>query len=81
MILVVVIGSWLGIVAIAVAIDAGTAYLAERTPKPVKDELEVKKGIAAYRNRKRIESGLVMISQREVRVDRPRGAHRRLQVS
>lgn len=80
MILVVVIGAWLGIVAIAVAIDAGTAYLAEQSPKPVKNEPEVKKGLSAYRNRKKIETGLAMISQREVRVDRPRGAHRRLQV-
>ncbi|QEQ93934.1 hypothetical protein SEA_KARDASHIAN_69 [Streptomyces phage Kardashian] len=69
-------------VAIAVAIDAGSAYLAERRKTCTKKfEAEVKRGISAYRNRKKIESGLAMISQRKESVVRPRGTHRRLQVS
>jgi hypothetical protein len=88
-ILVVICGISLGVVALTVAIDAWTAYRAElppKDPKPTKkvsavEDKEVKKGITAYRNLKRIEFGLHMVSKREVRVDRPRGAHRRLQVS
>lgn len=81
MILVVVIGIWLGVVAIAVAIDMGTDYLTEKPAKLVENEPEVKKGIAASRHLKKIESGLEKVSQREESVVRPRGAHRRLQVS
>jgi hypothetical protein len=86
-ILAVIIGITLVVIAIAVAIDVLTSL----PPKPPKEkktedkheitEQEVKRGIMAYRNRKRIEFGLEMMSKREVRVDRPRGAHRRLQVS
>jgi len=88
-ILIVVIGSWLGIIALKLAFDVLRDYLDERPPrdpKPTKNETddterEVKRGIAAYRHMKKIEFGLHMMSKREVRIDRPRGAHRRLQVS
>ncbi len=90
MILVVVIGIWLGVVVIAVAIDAGTSYLAERSVEPKQRKTTktitervsgVKKEIEAYRNRKKLVTGLTMISEREESVVRPRGTHRRLQVS
>jgi hypothetical protein len=88
-IVAVVFGIWLFVVALAVAIDAGSGYLADRPEKEEKtdpetfteDDPEVKKGIAAYRNFKMIELGLIKLDQREVRVDRPRGSHRKVQVS
>lgn len=89
MILVVVIGIWLGIIALKLVSDAVSDYLSER-PRPPKGPKKnrfaqfkqgVEKRIETHRNLKQIESGLIMISKREVRVDRPRGAHRRLQVS
>lgn len=80
MLLVVIIGASLIVVAVAVAIDVLRDDTPVR-PKETKPEREVKRGIVAHRNLKKIESGLHMISKREVRVDRPRGSHRRLQVS
>lgn len=90
MLLVFVIGVWLGIIALKLAFDMLRDYLNERprTPKGpkwtrriAKFKQGVKKRIADNRNLKQIESGLHMMSKRDVRVDRPRGAHRRLQVS
>lgn len=91
MVLIGIVSIWLGLVVIAVIVDVMTTYFGERPVKEPKrktavkiaslGEKEVKRGIAAYRNLKKIELGLTRVNEREVRVDRPRGAHRRLQVS
>lgn len=80
MLLVVIIAISLVVVAVAVAVDVLTDDTPAR-PKPPKNKGETAKRLADWRNRKKIESGLHMISKREVRVDRPRGSHRRLQAS
>jgi hypothetical protein len=74
----------MGVVVITVGLDMSTSYLAERMTQPPKttpSEQEVKSGITASRNLKKIELGLTIVNSRAVRVDRPRGAHRKTQAS
>jgi len=79
MLLAVILGISLLIVAIAVAVDTMLGDVPSR-PKETVAKQEVK-GIKAWRNLKKIEDGLNMMSKREIRIDRPRGSHRRLQAS
>lgn len=90
MILISVVGIWLGIVAIAVSVDVGTAYRAEKAflkegqeEESVDEIQEIRDAIARYREAKRNELGDVyVIGQHPAPVrKRPHGSHRKLKAA